>query len=114
MDDRTRELLEALESLERLAARGLGAVERANRGLGESGRLDMDELVAIDAAIMNNPAGEIGSFLMQETIDRIAGGYGSASLAEQLDASASLYASLGDAARFHAETLRSSLLTNGA
>ena len=61
--------------------------------------VDFSPLKPIDDALGAHPAGAIGSFLVQEAIARVREGYGSSSIAEQIEASSAIYLGLSDAAR---------------
>lgn len=99
------ELGNRLAELAELARAASSTVEEIRRRHETGAGVDFSPLAPLDERIRTHPAGELGSFLIQEAISEISAGYGSASVTEQIDASSRIYAGLADAARFHAERL---------
>ena len=105
IEDHSRTLRAHLAELAAIADRARDTTallaDRHAHGLG----VDFSPLGEHDAAIAANPAGRIAGFLMQRAINAIGSGFGSSSIAEQIDASRTLYDTLGEASRYHAEQL---------
>ena len=99
------ELRDQLHDLSRLAAEAGAAVAGIRRRHEAGQGVDFSLLAPLDERISGHRAGGLGSFLIQDAIARVNAGYGSANMAEQIEASAQIYDGLADAARFHADQL---------
>ncbi|MFW6292847.1 MAG: motility associated factor glycosyltransferase family protein [Spirochaetota bacterium] len=104
--DQTVSMELELSDLVETASAASGEMERIRASHAAGENVDFSPLKPIDDALGAHPAGAIGSFLVQEAIERVREGYGSSSIAEQIDASTAIYRGLAEAARFHAEELR--------
>ncbi len=103
---RTDELRRLLEDLQGAAEEAAAAVRRIRRDRLSGQSVDFSPLVPLDRHLGRHPAGAIGSFLIQEAISQIRSGYGSADVAEQIDASLKMYEGLADSTAYHAEELK--------
>lgn len=94
-----------MEDLAVIASRGARTIDELRRRHERGERVDFSALASIDEAINEHAGAAIGSFLIQDTINRIRGGFGSGTMEEQLDASSEIYAGLDSAATYHAQEL---------
>lgn len=98
---RLRTLAGNLKELQHAARAALEEVVRLENGNRSGQQIDFGRLTEIDDRIQSLGGRGIASFLMQEAISSIRSGFGSADIAEQIDASRKLYGQLEDSARFH-------------
>lgn len=106
--DTATSLRDELADLERLASRALHLLASIERSENDT-HPDFTPLSTVDRELAAHPGGAIGSFLMQDAISRVRGGFGSADIREQFEASYALYEGLRNAAEFHRRELGASL-----
>lgn len=98
-----------LEELAGLAGQAASVLAGLRSDHANGRRVDFSAMQPLDRQLASHPGGALGSFLMQDAIGRIRSGFGSASIAEQIEASEAIYGGLEEAARFHASEIHLTL-----
>jgi len=105
-----RELDATLSHLEHLGRTALELLDAANRASpGDHGTIDLSALEPVDRQISEAGGTDVVSFLLQDQIHRITQGFGSTSVAEQIQASRELYRGLIESCSFQRDRLRRTL-----
>jgi hypothetical protein len=98
-------ILGDLAELRHIAETAVNICLRIRQAVSRGEDADFSPLQELDQRLQGHPAGQIAGFLVQDALSRINLGHGSASIAEQLDASENLYRGLAESALLHEETL---------
>ena len=108
ISEETMQLIRELGDLELLARRALEIMDTIAAHRKQGVPVDFGPLETIDRQLQFSDARAVASFLMQEAITTVQGGFGSKNIDEQIEASRLIYDSLQESIAFHIDRLQSS------